>query len=552
MRRNHTFKYISVILAVIVALATLTLSSCTSDKDNSGTKKDESDANVTADGYTKGTATVDDVCQELFKTVLNSANSASKERLTEKNPLVSWWIDVDCDVNGHKELMSFKVNFDVTKPESMAIRLSFKPDGEDDDIIEAHFYADAPNTEEGLNPGSLYLRVGENKLIVPIVDSILSDMFPFNTVGTDDLAAFFASRLATIDKISYEYKDEIGDKRTSRYRVRIDVKKTVTNVLTLLKGTQSYDSVKWIVENLFGISVDKINSDLPVTNIEIYFVTEGGSRTTLGMGTLKELVAELRVQANGKTGSVFRGEKFNGRFELKKFTTLRKLTPMSSREDLDAEGYKLYDSRTIGIKGKLAYTDTDETYDFDLKFLYTGLNDRGEGDKLSFKLFNPEGKNTLSVYYKDNKLYVNCLDSDGTEHNLVAPFDTDAVITKIEQSISSRDKIDFLKALTYVIGSLQLGGGATEASYKFDSRFFEGLLNMNLEGIYGVLNEAYVVSGGTGNIKDKFAEAGLNLGDFVYNRAVTVTVSLKDENVISVTEGGFDLPSDPSSLSSAD
>lgn len=539
------------VIVVFVALTTIIISSlaaCTPGGGGTGTVKPPATDDITnnKDGFVKDTASVDDVCKDLIKTILNSAYTASKDRLTESNPYVSWWIDLDCNINGNKGLVSFKVNFDVRNPESMTVRLSLLPDGYKNDSLEFVFFADKPSADGKDHPGSLYMRVGDSKIVVPLSDSVLSDMFPLDSYKADDLISFIAGRLATLNKISYEYKDEIGDKRTRKYAVQVDVKQTIINVLTLLNTSATkneYDSVKWIVENAFGISIANIATDMPSTQLDIKFVTEGGMRSAYGTGTLKELSATVKAEANGKTNSVFKGEKFNGQFEVKKFSALRKLIDMPSRTSLDNDGYKLYNSSTVNLKTELVYKDSpSKVFDFDLAFRYGGIEDHGANDTALVRISDDDGE-AMSLYYANNVLYLNHLDiKTNVEHNINIPFDLDKFIIGIENSINGRDSMDVLKALTFVIGSLQFGDNATKMSYTFDARFFNGVLNIDLETLYTLFDDAYKCAGGTGFVRDRFEDAGINLGDIVYDRALTLTADLTSSDMLFVSKDLPDLP----------
>lgn len=546
-----------VLLITSLAVMLTALVACTPTnvvKPNNPSVNKQDDENKTVDGFTKGTATVDEVCQDLIKTILNSAYTAGKDRLTTSNPYVSWWIDVDCDINGNKGTLSFKINFDVRDPESMTVRLALLPDGYKKESLEFVFFADTPSADGKKHPGSLYLRVGDSKMIVPFADSFLSDMFPLDTYKSDDLISFIAGRLATINKISYEYKDEIGDKRTRRYGVQVDVKQTIINVLNLLNNASTkneYDSVKWIVENAFGISIANISTEMPTTHLSVNFTTEGGMRTAYGTGSLKELKLCVEADANGKINTIFKGEKFDGKFELKKFSALRKLISMPTRESLDKDGYLLYNSRTVSMNAKLVYVDTPETeYDFNVSFLYTGIEDYGADDLFMTRISSKDG-DLASIYYKENVLYVNMLDrKTGLERNLQCEFDLDRFIAGVEENIGGRDEMDVLKAMTYVIGSLQFSDNATKMSYIFDERFFNGVLNLDLDALYDLLNEAYKSAGGIGFVHDRFAEAGINLGDVVYDRTLTVTIDFLNEDTITIGDEKPQIPTAPDELAS--
>lgn len=556
MRKRALKSLIMVIASMAILLTALVGCSQTNGGGTTVVKPDsgKTDDNTTSDGFTKGTATVDEVCQDLIKTILNSAYTAGKDRLTTSNPYVSWWFDVDCDINGNKGLVSFKVNFDVRDATSMTVRLSLLPDGYKKESLEFVFFADEPTGDK--HPGSLYLRVGDSKMIVPFTDSFLSDMFPLDSFKSDDLIAFIAGRLATLNKITYEYKDEIGDKRTRRYAVQVDVKQTIINILNLLNTSSTkdeYNSVKWMVENAFGISVANITTDMPTTHLDINFTTEGGMRSTTGTGSLKELKLHVEADANGRKNSIFKGEQFDGDFELKKFSALRKLIDMPKRASLDKDGYLLYNSRTVSMEAKLKYLDSPETeYDFKLSFLYSGIDDYGANDLFMTRIIGEDG-DLASIYYKENVLYINMLDrATGLERNMQCAFDLDKFISGVEENISGRDEMDALKAMTYVIGSLQFEDDATKMSYIFDERFFNGVLNLDLDSLYALLNKAYISAGGTGFIHDKFTEAGINIGDVVYDRALTITVDFLNGDTVQINDKKPEIPSDPNELSSLD
>ncbi|MBO7177754.1 MAG: hypothetical protein J6V69_01495, partial [Clostridia bacterium] len=105
-------KKIAIILVIILTLS-LTFSVIACEPNKTPTPPpNNNDNNVVDDGFVKATTTVEDLSEDIVKSLLNTAKTASTNKLNASNPCVSWHIDFDVVINEAEAVATFEINYD--------------------------------------------------------------------------------------------------------------------------------------------------------------------------------------------------------------------------------------------------------------------------------------------------------------------------------------------------------------------------------------------------------------------------------------------------------
>lgn len=544
-------KKIAIILVIILTLSlTFSLIACNSNTPPTQPPNDNNGGTVD-DGFVKGTTTVEDLSEDIVKSLLNTAKTASTNKLNANNPCVSWHIDFDVVINDVEAVMTFEINYDHRDKSKTEMKLSVVRKGETEPFVSVFYFQDTP--VDGKNPGNMYFQYGDARVKVPVVDTFLGQLFPISFSGIEDavIIGFLSANLYTKGSIEYKYKDGGDGKRTRNYVFQVDLKATLVNILNMIKGgagfEEIYESVSWIIESLFGVEADKINTQLPDTTIKIDVTTTGGSRTLLGSGAISNLKIDANVAASDYKDSIFRGESYKMSLELVEFKASSKLIEDFPKEDsAHFANYISYDNTAMVINGALVYLEDEETvYDITVGFRYDGLGETQENDEIKIVVTekdNPANK-MLEFYAFDDKAYFNFYCEKGDWVETTFAFDIDYFIEYMIDVASVGDSFGLLKTIAYTLGSIQFWEDGS-LSLNVNKEFYQGLLNLDIPTLVKGIKDACVYAGGLpSDLETQIAEHNTDLSSVLSSVVIEKELLLildNGDNSIDTTDDLID------------
>ena len=512
-------KKIAIILVIILTLS-LTFSVIACEPNKTPTPPpNNNDNNVVDDGFVKATTTVEDLSEDIVKSLLNTAKTASTNKLNASNPCVSWHIDFDVVINESEAVATFEINYDHRDKSKTEMKLAVVRKGETQPFISVFYFQDTPIN--GKNPGNLYFQYGDARVKVPVVDTFLGQLFPISFSGVEDsvLIGFFSANLYTKGNIEYKYKDGGDGKRTRNYVFQVDLKATLVNILNMIKGGSGfediYESVSWIIESLFGVDADKISTQLPETTIKVDVTTTGGSRTLLGNGAISNLKVDATVAASDYKDSIFRGESYKISIGLVEFKASSKLIEEFPKEESSYfTNYISYNDTAMVINGALVYLEDEETiYDITVGFRYDGLGATQENDEIKILVTEkdkPENK-IIEFYAFDDKVYFNFYCKEGDWVETTFAFDIDYFIEYMIDIGSTGDSFGLLKTIAYTLGSIQIWEDGS-LSLNVNKEFYQGLLNLDIPTLVKGIKDSCVYAGGSpSDLENQIAEHDTDL-----------------------------------------
>ncbi|MBO5774166.1 MAG: hypothetical protein J6R44_04955 [Clostridia bacterium] len=512
-------KKIAIILVIILTLSlTFSVIACGPNKTPTP-PPNNNDNNVVEDGFVKATTTVEDLSEDIVKSLLNTAKTASTNKLNASNPCVSWHIDFDVVINEAEAVATFEINYDHRDKSKTEMKLAVDRKGETQPFISVFYFQDTPIN--GKNPGNLYFQYGDARVKVPVVDTFLGQLFPISFSGVEDsvLIGFFSANLYTKGNIEYKYKDGGDGKRTRNYVFQVDLKATLVNILNMIKGGSGfediYGSVSWIIESLFGVDADKISTQLPETTIKVDVTTTGGSRTLLGNGAISNLKVDATVAASDYKDSIFRGESYKISIGLVEFKASSKLIEEFPKEESNYfTNYISYNDTAMVINGALVYLEDEETiYDITVGFRYDGLGATQENDEIKILVTEkdkPENK-IIEFYAFDDKVYFNFYCKEGDWVETTFAFDVDYFIEYMIDIGSTGDSFGLLKTIAYTLGSIQIWEDGS-LSLNVNKEFYQGLLNLDIPTLVKGIKDSCVYAGGSpSDLENQIAEHDTDL-----------------------------------------
>ena len=544
-------KKIAIILVIILTLSlTFSLIACNSNTPPTQPPSDNNGGTVD-DGFVKGTTTVEDLSEDIVKSLLNTAKTASTNKLNANNPCVSWHIDFDVVINDVEAVMTFEINYDHRDKSKTEMKLSVVRKGETEPFVSVFYFQDAPVGDK--NPGNMYFQYGDARVKVPVVDTFLGQLFPISFSGIEDavIIGFLSANLYTKGSIEYKYKDGGDGKRTRNYVFQVDLKATLVNILNMIKGgagfEEIYESVSWIIESLFGVEADKINTQLPDTTIKIDVTTTGGSRTLLGSGAISNLKIDANVAASDYKDSIFRGESYKMSLELVEFKASSKLIEDFPKEDsAHFANYISYDNTAMVINGALVYLEDEETvYDITVGFRYDGLGETQENDEIKIVVTekdNPANK-MLEFYAFADKAYFNFYCEKGDWVETTFAFDIDYFIEYMIDVASVGDSFGLLKTIAYTLGSIQFWEDGS-LSLNVNKEFYQGLLNLDIPTLVKGIKDSCVYAGGLpSDLETQIAEHNTDLSSVLSSVVIEKELLLildNGDNSIDTTDDLID------------
>ena len=526
----------SKIVTVFLLLSAFIVSVCAgcvkSEGGGGGSNNDNDDKRPewATEGFTVAETNIENMSLDLVGGIANLAKTATKERLTNAQPEVSWLVSADADLNGRKSAIDFAINYDVRDPGSLAMMLKFTPDGSKSPSTEAYFYADDENN------GTLYMAMGAQKVAIPLPNTALAGIFPISSVDSTFLSQFLSGVLYTDSDIKYEYKDETGGKRTRHYIVSVNLKQTLSKIISSIKSTAEndetfagyYDSISFMISAIFGIDASKVATQLPASSLNIDFIVSDGLKDKAGSGKTTYMKIDFQIAASTNTDTVFHGEAFNGILTFTKLQAISKLLGtdvIPAKNDKRFDDYYSYDQRAITAVGKLYYNNAPAVvYDMKLGFIYDGYG--AAGDKVSLVITDPDtGECKFELYYSDKRAFIAI---DDAASSYAFNFDFDTFIQEFEKYYSEKAQTNLLETVAYLLGSIQFYDDG-RLSYKFNASFFEKVLNINMDKLYEILQVSYSTAGGSGTLKTYLEKAGIELSSLVIDRAFTVELNVNEQ-----------------------
>ncbi len=499
-------KKVSIIL--VIALTFVLLMSAFACDGPEPSQPDNPSVKPPTDGWVTSTATVEEAAGELIKTILNAAKTASVDKLSSVKPLLSWHISIDLTINGIPYQLVYDMNYDNRDPSETEMRILLSRKEEDSAFVSIYFYQDA-TTADGKTPGKLYVQYGEAKMLFPLKDTFLGSLFPISFGNNLDtlVTTFVGSNLFTIGDVTYKYKDTSDGKRTKNYSLQVDLKSTLNHFVSIL-GNNNYaemsEPINWMIESIFGVEVEKINTQLPQTVITIDFSTVGGSKNSAGTGNIDYVLLNVNATEGDYKGGLFRGESYEAIVKLTSLKASSKHNEEFPKEDSSIfDAYNQYNTTALTMTGSFMIDrDEENLYDFETSLLYDGLAESQNEDKFSFKVTEKADSESIMMNFVavDNNATFCYRNDEGKMIEFEFAFDIDRFIECIgEKSSNNNSSFDLLKIASFVLGSIQFWEDLS-ASIKVDYNFYQGILGLTPEGFASCLQEAYTYAGGTGTI----------------------------------------------------
>lgn len=508
--------------------------------DKTNTDKNDTVGTVDKDGFIKEATTVEAAAEDLIKTVLNTAKSASKNRLSSANPCVSWHLDAELLINSRTYYVTFEINFDVRDVSKTAIRLLISNEKGLDPILSLYFYQEP--TVNDMTPGNIYLQFGDSKVKVDIEDTFLGTLFPISFTGTEEdvVSSLLGNIIQVKGSIDYRYFDGSDGKRTRKYAMQVDLKKTLLQVVkTVNTLPDSYketgDAIMQIISMIFAVDPNNISTQIPDSIIDIKFTTKGGSRTTLGIGVLGDVNIDMNVAASDFKDSVFRGESYHANLAMTSFIASSRLIADFPEESTLAS-YRPFRQASLVFNGSMFHSDNpDVHYEAELGAKYDGTEVGSNKDKFFLQIVNKDGtgNSDFGVYYSDNVLTLQIKDEQGKLAELTCPFDTDAFITEARKKAKWLTGKDFVNILAYFTSAIQIWENEA-ISFKFDINFFSQLLGMGVNDLIAYMQVGYSAAGGTGQVfvdqvKEQFGDS-VTLADIISTHIIDRTIVMILDN----------------------
>ena len=526
------------ILLVIVLILSLALSVVACDNNtnnnnpnnNSNNNSNNNNTNENNDGFISASTTIEELSEDLVKSLLNTAKTASNDSLNvSTKPCVSWHIELDVLINDLASVCIFEINFDKRDKSATEMKLLVVEKGKTEPFVSLYFFQDEPLNDK--NPGTLYVQYGDAKVKVPVVDTFLGQLFPISFSGIEEsvIIGFLSANLFTKGDIQHKYKDNTDGTRTRNYVFQVDLKATLINIVNMLKGSSDmYDSVSWIIESLFGVESGKISTQLPDTTITVDVTTAGGTRKYYGK-SISNLKIDASVAASDYKDSIFRGESYKISLELVDFKASSNLIEDFPKEDSALfDSYLSYANTAMILNGALVYLEDEETiYDISVGFRYDGLADAQNKDEVMIVVTEkdkPDNK-IIEFYAFDNVAYFNFYCAQGGEYvETQFPFDIDHFIEYMIEIGSAGDSFGFLKTVAYTLGSIQIWEDGS-LSLNVDEEFYLGLLNLDIDVLVKGIEDSCTFAGGTtqtisNQLKDHNTDLSTVLSNLVIEKEV--------------------------------
>lgn len=473
-------------------------------------------------GFTKGSTTPEDMIYDLVRSAFNTIRPLSvNDTLSGDRSMAA---QVLVDLNGMAFTLDFKLNY-VAADGGSTLTLEMRPKDSQNVTIGVYFYNTAENAV-------LYLSLNDNKIKITMSESTASGVLPLNY--SKDLYATLELALKSFLKfdgdIKYEYKTASAG-TVRHYLCKINLVESLKLLLTL-GSVFSYDTsdIDFLLRSLIGVSIDDIdNKGIPETAIQLEFKTVEGTKYGVGNGKVAEISLDVDVESSANLNTVFKGEAFYAVIDLVNIEVSRSLLTNIKKQS-ELTGFVEYNDKAYHFEAELKYADDNTPYTLSVDCRFDGL-ESNEDRVAAYITDRAEGKNIFSLFYLNNRMYLNIMDG-GVEKNLEADMDFNAFVALCQAFFANREDAGFMKTLVYILGSFQIEDINT-ISFTFVSALFNEIMGLNVFKIINLLD---------GASEDDFGQlledAGIDL-ETLFNRRFKINADLSTDLLTLINDVEF-------------
>lgn len=548
---------------VLCALAVISVALLVSCVDNTvpqpNTPSDNNKPAELPEGFSEGAATVENMSAELIGGINSALRPVTNKHLGANNPKASAFTEWQLSVNGRAAVLKFSVDYDYNKyiagdADATRMAATLQYEGESAPELEVYFYSDdnyiehtaSDGTVSARSGGKLYFSLADADIFIPLYNSALTNMLPMNEVNGTLISQVLAASLNFSD-LKYFYRNDEGSKRTNRYSVTIDLRKTLSNLLAYFDKSSDLESylkpVEELITALFGVDPGRLESEMPATKLEVAFETTGALRTGAGTGRLSDISIELDVAASDKTDTLFGGKAYNIKAEMLncevKSALISDEEKLPSSDNPRFESYYVYDERAMHVDGKIRYFDpkspvfeAGKYYDISLSFQYRGLEDDDHDSSVSIEISDPDDPAYVpfKLEYLSGEFSIVAMEKSGGKivthtFNGVGHFKT--FLEEVIRSFEAKHSMSVIEAVSFILEHIRVSHteNSTLVSLICNEDFFLEALGFGdkkensahdaLDEFIYYLHEGFVKAGGTGTFQDALKNAGIDFGKYI-------------------------------------
>lgn len=562
-------KRFSLLCLIGTALAiTALLAACKPPTTGGNNPPDNPGTNTDADGFVTGTTTVEDLSKELIGGINSALRPASTEHLGTASPYASIYNEWQMSINDKEAKLTVAIDYDHDKtlakePEATRLAATLAYEGQTQPELEVYFYSDELSVTGGVTTaaendrmgGNMYVSLGGAKICLPLFESSLTELLPLNMLGS--IIPEVLSACLNFNDLKHSYREEEGSKRTRRYSVEIDVKQTLSKLLSYFDRNSEYrqylQPVIDLIEALFGAGASDLKDKMPETTLKVDFETTGGLRNSTGSGRLSDINMQLNVAASDNTDTIFGGREYNVTADM--LTCEVKASPIDPSklppsDDARFEDYFLYDKTAMHVDGKIRYLNTNsvfeagKNYDIDLIFQYCGLEADDPDSTIKLTITDPDDVNyvPLDLSYVDGQFSIAMQEKNGAtivSHSLSYNADFKSFLDTVIDSFRAKDNMSILEVIAFIFDHLRVTNenGEIFGSLICDEDFFLKTLGFGdgkgtsqatdpLEEFIYCLQMGYK---GTGTLSALLKNNGIDFGKYVFDSVFEVSLSISED-----------------------
>lgn len=563
---------------VLCALAVVSVALLVSCVDNTvpqpNTPSDNNKPAELPEGFSEGAATVENMSAELIGGINSALRPVTNKHLGANNPKASAFTEWQLSVNGRAAVLKFSVDYDYDKyiaedADATRMAATLQYEGESAPELEVYFYSDdnyiehtaSGGTVSARSGGKLYFSLADADIFIPLYNSALTNMLPMNEVNGTLISQVLAASLNFSD-LKYFYRNDEGSKRTNRYSVTIDLRKTLSNLLAYFDKSSDLESylkpVEELITALFGVDPGRLESEMPATKLEVAFETTGALRTGAGTGRLSDISIELDVAASDKTDTLFGGKAYNIKAEMLncevKSALISDEEKLPSSDNRRFDSYYVYDKRAMHVDGKIRYFDTaspvfeaEKFYDIDLAFQYCGLSDSDPDSTVHVTITDPDDPVYVpfDLKYYDGKFEIRMQEKDKAgeiiANEYVGNGNFKEFLGSVISSFEAKDSMGVLEAMAFIFKKVRISSAEDQnfVSLICDEEFFRNTLGLGdgkgsaetdpMKEFIDCLQKGYSAAGGSGMLSNIFAEKNINFGKYIIETKCEVRLNFSGD-----------------------
>ena len=548
---------------VLCALAVVSVALLVSCVDNTvpqpNTPSDNNKPAELPEGFSEGAATVENMSAELIGGINSALRPVTNKHLGANNPKASAFTEWQLSVNGRAAVLKLSVDYDYDKyiaedADATRMAATLQYEGESAPELEVYFYSDdnyiehtaSDGTVSARSGGKLYFSLADADIFIPLYNSALTNMLPMNEVNGTLISQVLAASLNFSD-LKYFYRNDEGSKRTNRYSVTIDLRKTLSNLLAYFDKSSDLESylkpVEELITALFGVDPGRLESEMPATKLEVAFETTGALRTGAGSGRLSDISIELDVAASDKTDTLFGGKAYNIKAEMLncevKSALISDEEKLPSSNNRRFDSYYVYDERAMHVDGKIRYFDTashvfeaGKYYDISLSFQYRGLEDNDPDSSVSIEISDPDDPTYVpfKLEYRSGEFSIVAREkSEGkiVTHTFKGVGHFKTFLKGVIGSFEAKHSMSVIEAVSFILEHIRVSHteNSTLVSLICNEDFFLEALGFGdkkensahdaLDEFINYLHLGFVQADGTGTFQDALKNAGIDFGKYI-------------------------------------